>query len=184
MPFKWIRMITLIGLVALASVALLSVRAWKIGDHCLVERGQVVEGALLALCRELLIEGRVEGDLVALAWQVRIVGMVEGVSYLVAQDQQVRGQRLGWSLNGLALLLGLMAQVGIWWLGRRSAQQVLLPLEEPLPARAAPPSEPAPLVLPPATHEAARPALPRIESHALGMDNLPQGFDPRFFTED
>jgi len=192
MPFKWIRIVTFIVLLALLLATLSSVSVWQIGDSCRVERGQIVGGALLALCRELHVEGRVRGDLVALAWQVRIVGTVEGGSYLVAQDKQVRGQRVGWSMNLVALLLGVLAQAGVWWLGRRSAQCILLPLEEPLPARPATPmSAPDPadntpsLITPPPASEVARPAPPpRIESHALGMENLPEGFDPRFFFEE
>ena len=188
MPFKWIRMVTFIGLLALLGLALFSARAWQVGDRCQVERGQVIEGGMLALCRELYVEGRIRGDLVALAWQVRIVGTVEGGSYLVAQDKEIRGQRLGWSMSLLALLLGLIAQVGVWWLGRRSAQRVSLPVEEPLPPRPAAPSNPEVALITLASAPTPEPPHlappPRIESHALGMENLPEGFDPRFFFGD
>ncbi|MCS6834930.1 MAG: hypothetical protein NZ750_02805 [Anaerolineae bacterium] len=188
MPFKWIRIAMFIGLLALLGLALFSARAWQIGDRCLVARGQVIEGGMLALCRELYVEGRIGGDLVALAWRVRIVGTVEGSSYLVAQDKEIRGQRVGWSMNLLALLLGVLAQGGVWWLGRRSAQRILLPVEEPLPPRpAAPNNSEAPLIASapvPAPEPLAPAPPPRIESHALGMDNLPEGFDPRFFFSD
>ncbi len=65
---------------------------------CTVARGETIEGNLLAVCRELRIDGRVEGSIFGVALTANIAGEVTGDVYLLSRGLEVTG-RLGDDLH-------------------------------------------------------------------------------------
>lgn len=94
-----VRLIVLIWLTwMLFSVNPLAARGVLEGDTCLVEADETVDGTLFAVCRDLVIEGRVSGSVFALAIDARISGRVDGSVYIGAWRTQVDGE-IGGSLH-------------------------------------------------------------------------------------
>lgn len=58
---------------------------------CTVDEGEVIEGSLLVVCRELHIDGRVDGSVFGIALTARISGEVTGDVYLIARGLDVTG---------------------------------------------------------------------------------------------
>lgn len=79
---------------------------------CTVEPEEVVEGNLLAVCRDLQIDGRVEGSVFAIALTSRIDGEVTGDIYLLSRGLEVGGS-LGGSLHFAGGLLDV--ELGTRW---------------------------------------------------------------------
>ncbi|GEM_PF-4368908 len=88
-----LRLIVIIGAVALVSVAVL----WGLnalqGDACAINTDEVVNGDLVVLCGELVIAGSVNGNVITAALEVEIThtGTVNGSIYALAPRLLING---------------------------------------------------------------------------------------------
>ncbi len=73
---------------------------------CNIESETVVEGNLLAICRELHVDGRVDGSIFGIALTANITGEVTGDIYLISRNLEVTGT-LGDDLHYAGGLLDL-----------------------------------------------------------------------------
>lgn len=95
---------------------------------CTVEADEVVDGNLLAVCRELHIEGRVDGDVFAIALTAHITGEVTGNLYIGARALEVSGT-LGDDLHYIGGTLELKSGT-VWDDGSLVAAAVSVTLED------------------------------------------------------
>lgn len=99
MTMQHVRLIAFICLTGiLLSVQPLAARGVLEGEHCQVEADEAIESSLFAVCRDLIIEGRVSGNVYALAVDTRISGQVDGSIYLIAWRAYIDGA-IGGSLH-------------------------------------------------------------------------------------
>ncbi|HYO89836.1 MAG TPA: hypothetical protein VER79_14400 [Candidatus Limnocylindrales bacterium] len=85
---RWI-ILVLIGLgVGAGSVSAAAVLQ---ADQCSVAAEEVIEGNLIVLCQQLVVDGHVTGDIVGAAASADINGQVDGSLYLLAGRVNVRG---------------------------------------------------------------------------------------------
>jgi len=72
-----------------------SAREVRQGDQCIIGANEVIRGNLFALCRTLIVNGRIEGDLIGAATRGEINGDVRGDVYLLSGQLDING-----TLNG------------------------------------------------------------------------------------
>jgi hypothetical protein len=68
-----------------------SAREIRQGDQCIIGGNEVIQGNLFALCRTLIVNGRVEGNLIGAATRGEINGTVDGDVYLLSGQLDLNG---------------------------------------------------------------------------------------------
>ena len=84
-------LIVLIALLVILTQGNTNAREVRQGDRCVIGANEVIQGNLFALCRTLIINGRVEGNLMGAATRSEINGTVTGDVSLLSGQLDVNG---------------------------------------------------------------------------------------------